>query len=334
MAALVKTGFSELPENIILEIFRHLSIKQLCTVCRVSRSWRRVANDNSLWRHVNLLPYRLNLSKMWKVIRGHFSNILLSLHIRGFYDAAGTKWRKMSLSDAMLKELQERCSNIEELELTNSNIDALNFELLPPNLKKLVITRSGLPYGWFKCIEEKNIIPNIEHIDLSYSIRLCDEDMKHICTRKTIQVLIIQNCYRITITGVEYISTLPHLKILNIPGTGCCDLGLHKLGRSVGSQLIELRVDNCDKITSGGYETVIALFPALEKLSLCGAYRCTLSPTEESLLGLQKLKKLKTLDIHQFRKRETEANAIVNRVADKLVALMPNTYVKSVVSIN
>ena len=79
-----------------------MSVYCLCSVCRawrriglwalifvyfifrVCRAWRRVVRDNSLWRHVNLIPYRLNLHKMWRVIRSHFSAVLLSLHFQGY----------------------------------------------------------------------------------------------------------------------------------------------------------------------------------------------------------------------------------------------------------
>lgn len=53
---------------------------------RVCRQWRRIVRDNTLWRHVDLLNYRLDLKKMWKLIRSHLSECLLSIKIKGFLD--------------------------------------------------------------------------------------------------------------------------------------------------------------------------------------------------------------------------------------------------------
>ena len=45
-----------------------------------------MAGDRTLWKHVNLTAYELDLTKMWKIIRNHFSDVLLSLHLKGHLD--------------------------------------------------------------------------------------------------------------------------------------------------------------------------------------------------------------------------------------------------------
>ena len=56
---------------------------------RVCTRFRRITCDNSLWRHVDLLPYRLNVGKTWKVMRSHLSDCLLTFKIRGFLGKTG-----------------------------------------------------------------------------------------------------------------------------------------------------------------------------------------------------------------------------------------------------
>ena len=67
---------------LIVYFSSYLTIWLLC-LFRICRRWRRIASDRSLWKHVNLTAYELNLKKMWKIIRNHFSEVLLSLHLKG-----------------------------------------------------------------------------------------------------------------------------------------------------------------------------------------------------------------------------------------------------------
>ena len=53
---------------------------------RVCKRWGRVTKDNKFWRHVDLRPYKLDIGKMWKIIRKHFSHVLLTLRMRGYMD--------------------------------------------------------------------------------------------------------------------------------------------------------------------------------------------------------------------------------------------------------
>ena len=42
--------------------------------------------DKSLWREVNLLPYKVELRKLWKLVRAHLSDRLRILRVRGLLD--------------------------------------------------------------------------------------------------------------------------------------------------------------------------------------------------------------------------------------------------------
>ena len=62
--------------------YNNYEIWILCLFSTCKR-WNRIANDRSLWKHVDLMAYELDLKKMWKMIRNHFSEVLLSIHLKG-----------------------------------------------------------------------------------------------------------------------------------------------------------------------------------------------------------------------------------------------------------
>ena len=77
---------SHLAQNII--VFVCLFVFPLLRVCR---RWRRIVLDKSLWHHVDLLPYQLDLRKMWKLVRAHLSDRLQTLRIRGLWDTSQSR---------------------------------------------------------------------------------------------------------------------------------------------------------------------------------------------------------------------------------------------------
>lgn len=56
---------SYLPEETSLQVLSHLDEQSLGRCCQVSRTWRRIASDDSLWRHaaqeINTIPQGVNI---------------------------------------------------------------------------------------------------------------------------------------------------------------------------------------------------------------------------------------------------------------------------------
>lgn len=46
----------KLPDKVLLNIFSYLSHKEICSMSRVSKKWRTIAYNTSLWRSVSLRP--------------------------------------------------------------------------------------------------------------------------------------------------------------------------------------------------------------------------------------------------------------------------------------
>ena len=119
----------------------------MCLSGRVCRRWRRIARDNSLWRHVDLSPYGLDLKKMWKVIKSHFSECLHTLKLRGGLDRNNRD--KNTLSDAMLKDLNERCPNIKHISLYLCKLHNLEMGL-PASLSTIELNHCSWKPRWFE----------------------------------------------------------------------------------------------------------------------------------------------------------------------------------------
>ena len=211
-----------------------------------------------------------------------------------FADVAN--WNKPSLSDAMLKELQERSPNLRQfglMELSVANISAAN---LPPKLHHLSITQSLVPPGWFKPIVAQDLISELCYLDLSNSTKTSNADLKDLCSRKEIQTLKLGGCYRVTEEGLKVVAeTLKGLRVLDISETQCTDLALHHISRNL-SELTQLDMTKCGKVTDGGVATVAALLKKLEMLKLNGCCKVTDGALQAVAATLKRLTVLEISD--------------------------------------
>ena len=392
--------------------------------CRVCRQWRRVARDNRIWRHVNLLPYKLNLQKTWKLIRAHFSDVLLSLRLKGYLDpgqsvrtfgqgvaalgftpravwpgrcpccigihtthysmgvlgrkpkllfgvmlvlslwdpsnilhdrrlhgllcfalkfntpiilfcrsrklfmggavlsefghtvlqsitigesnfgisptkcraslAAGVSWKKATLSDAMLRDLLERCPNMVTLQLHQTNLTNVAIDNLPTRLTTLIITHSLVKPGWFKALTTKeNILSSLEHVGLSHSSKTSNLDLGHLCSRPSIKTLKLTGCYRITDEGFQNMAEkLTNITTLHLEKTSCTDLAIHHICRHQRGLLV-LNLSECKHITDGALGSLASGLKQLNWLSIA---RCT-QLTADGVKQLSSVKSLKHLDL-------------------------------------
>jgi hypothetical protein len=72
----------ELPSEILLEIFRLLSPKDLCKCASVCKLWRKIAHDEILWYHLNLSKLEIiDLRRLWKLVRQPYASKARSIEI-------------------------------------------------------------------------------------------------------------------------------------------------------------------------------------------------------------------------------------------------------------
>lgn len=281
--------FHFLPPS-FLHVFVHED-GQLSILHRVCRAWRRVVRDNTLWRHVDLLPYRLNLQKMWKVIRAHFSECLLTMKVRGFVESGGPKQKKPSLSDAMLRDLGERCPNIRDLHLHMCNTDNISASNLPSSLTRLVLHGCSWQPRWLKGNEQT--LKNVVDLDLSCCCRVDSYDMQDIGSWTNLKSLKLNGLYRLNEKGIQHVAmNLPHLERLELSYTQCTELAVHHISRHL-KNLRHLNMSNCSLLNDSAVETLSSGLDKLEYLDLKSNSRLTLS-------GLSTLKACKKLSVLVF----------------------------------
>lgn len=187
---------------------------------RVCTRWRQVAHDKTLWQQIKL-DQPVSLKKMWKFVRCHLNEMLVSLMIQGFLRCAHSLQQfDRNISDAILKDLASRCQNLSKLYLHSLNLSHVKLESFPRSLKTLSLIGSLLPFGWFKDMHEKNILPKIQKLDVAECSTIRDRDLSEIANNcKSLHVLRLNNCYRITPIGLQKILFgLPALTELAVSG--------------------------------------------------------------------------------------------------------------------
>ncbi|CAG5117234.1 unnamed protein product [Candidula unifasciata] len=279
-----ETTIEKLPDNILLEILRYLSLKDRCRSRRVCKNWNRILSDNSLWRHVDLLEYRLDLRTMWKIVRTHFSPCLSSIKIRGYTRADGRKKRKASLSDPMLKELAARCPNLQLLHLHDCRTNNISFACLPPSITCLQMVSSIWQPRWMK--DKQNHLKKLEHLTLDNSVRVDAFDLEDIAFWKNLKRLSLMGCYRVGTSGVKTISdNLTELELLNLSGTHIDDLAVHHIAHHL-KKLKQLYLARCISISNGALATIAEGLPLLKKLDISYCRYITMVGLE-SLFGIK-----------------------------------------------
>ncbi|KAL3316984.1 hypothetical protein Ciccas_004363 [Cichlidogyrus casuarinus] len=106
---------SRLPEKLILRVFSYLTHKELCTIARVCKQWRRIAYDEHLWMALKLRPEYggLNITN---------SDQLFAL----INQRSGSSLRYIELNSDLitipvLEELGNKCTNLKFMTLDFSN---------------------------------------------------------------------------------------------------------------------------------------------------------------------------------------------------------------------
>ncbi|KAF9549562.1 hypothetical protein EC957_003514 [Mortierella hygrophila] len=104
-----KATMDGLPREIKIHIFRYLSTFQLVRVSRVSRSWRSIAMDGSLWKVIDTTRfYNIIKDDQLRVLGTAASGFLRYANFRGC----------VQLSGESLRAIAEHCPNVERLDLT------------------------------------------------------------------------------------------------------------------------------------------------------------------------------------------------------------------------
>ncbi|XP_022105528.1 F-box/LRR-repeat protein 12-like [Acanthaster planci] len=283
-----------LPVAVMVRIFSFLEVKEKCNAARVCRSWYHLVREKQLWKYVDLTPFRVNLQATWKIIRCYFTDALRTLHLRGFmYSIKKTE----CLSNAVLKDLCERCPNLEELHIKDALLTNIDSGNLPPTLKVLTLQRCATPSGWFQSAVDQGRFGQLQVLSMSWSTGFCDKDLIHLASLPgggQLESLDFSNCYRISHQGfLSMAENLTCLKHLHIPETNVEDEDMHFICRHL-KEMKTLTLHDCEALTDLCIGS-LATLTNLQHLDMRGS---AMKITAGALIGLVgKLKNLECLCI-------------------------------------
>ncbi|KAM4675276.1 F-box/LRR-repeat protein 12 [Discoglossus pictus] len=267
----VTPTLSWLPDNLLLEVLKYLSVKELIRSSRVCIRWKRLVADRALWKHVDLTPYRLHSKLIWHLLRHWMGNNLQSLKITGVINSL---MKCEFLTVAVFLEMSKRFPELKNLHLVRTNFRSVNYDCLPSTLKTLELVQCELPLFWFKRSPGKRrVLPLLETLIITDVSSFSNYHMDIICSHSALKTLLLSGTYRVNDLGVQkasnHLSELEHLKL---QGCNISDNTLHLIGRQFNS-LKTLDLTNICTLTEDGLFALSGL-KNLEKLWI--EYCCSL----------------------------------------------------------
>ncbi|KAH3721181.1 F-box/LRR-repeat protein 12-like [Dreissena polymorpha] len=235
--------FLQLPDLLILEVFSHLNVKEICIISRVCKRWNKIAKDKSLWRRIDMTDARINLKKAWKFYRSRLSDCLQKLCMRGYYSPGdAVKQKKAVLSDALLEDIHTSCPNIEEIVLEKFYLGSISSSKLPSSLVCLRLSHCQWPIGWMKGAE----LPNLRSLYVDHCSRIDNGELKEFFKLSSVELLHLGHLYRVKTEGIQGLTeSMTQLKNLTLCNMNVDDLAVHHICRNL-KQLNRLTVTECE----------------------------------------------------------------------------------------
>uniref|UniRef100_A0A5K3F8G3 F-box domain-containing protein n=1 Tax=Mesocestoides corti TaxID=53468 RepID=A0A5K3F8G3_MESCO len=333
---------TKLPEKLLLRIFSFLTHRELCTIARVSKQWRRLAYDESQWRAINLRPDHGGLS---------VPTVEDFLNLINQRSGEGLRYLELSsdlITIPVLEELGNKCTNLRYLTLDFSNAmqlhDFNDLMAFPGLLSYLciclsdVIFMEGLMRKIYPCLsslevlhligtferaaeEEEEIYevvniskirahtPNLRVINL-YGISFVDDSHVELLATNCLQLECIALNYCLNVKGAAFpliISNCKKLKTLLLCHCGLEDEYIMKVPWE-NSQLTELDITSTE-LSSECLDSFLSRIPNFTYLA-AGHTDFFNDKVLKHLVDLQKFKDLMALDL-SFTPSLSEA-AIMN----------------------
>ncbi|CAN8001417.1 unnamed protein product, partial [Ixodes hexagonus] len=236
-------GFiTKLPDSILLEIFRHLNVRDLGIAAGVCKHWYMLSHDPVL-RHcldVTFLP--LTAMRIWHLLRSQVTASVQQLHIRGCFlyrsrwgsHASSFHSLSPSLNSFTLPELGRRCPSLRGLFLsdmalaldTNGQVPSL--EHFPATLRCLALRGCLFLPAPFFSDESSQLVSRLYLLDLSWCIQVDGCVLGRLeASAHSLRALGLERCARIDSNTVLCLGhLLENLVCFDLESTSVDDAGL------------------------------------------------------------------------------------------------------------
>jgi len=177
------------------------------------------------------------------------------------------------------------------LELQKCNTENIDYDNIPLSVCDLGITHSSWQHRWLK--NKAQLLPQLTSLNLSYTVRIDRFDLQDIAQFTQLEVLNLDNCYRIQGGDFEIITKqLKLLESLSVNHIKIGDLGIHHIAHDL-RKLKTFSAHSCE-MTDSMLSTVRVCLHDLISLDI--SYNAALSLNEiKNLSNLEKLMTLKVL---------------------------------------
>ncbi|KAI6656364.1 F-box/LRR-repeat protein 13-like [Oopsacas minuta] len=187
-------------KQLVAKIFSHLDFKSLARCARVSRAWKLLTQESSLWRHINLSQFRSQVTdKALSSVLSKCRPFLGHLSIRGCY----------SITKVGLKNVSS-CRNLQDLNL--SEIPSINDEALAslcqncPSLLYLNISYTDCGDNLLRALSRHCI--NLRFLSLAHCLEFTTQGMLHMAEGKGCHKLVhvdLSGCVQLTPDYLVYL---------------------------------------------------------------------------------------------------------------------------------
>lgn len=205
--------------------------------------------DETLWYHIDLSDYSVNIRKLWKLFRHRCFPNAKSIRICGnLKNPHLLSKTQQSVSKALMEKLNAATGgNLRVLELRYSDLSSIEVNDLPDELRELKLTRCEIALKWF---ENNKRLNGLVKLDLSESSRICASHIKDLAknTHSTLETLCLRNCYRIDDKAIELLADEKFARLvhLDLEGTKITQYGLQIICTRLNTaSLAHLNLKNC-----------------------------------------------------------------------------------------
>ena len=222
------SNLEDLPDEIILKILKNLEIGELVFCSKVSKKFRTISQDKSLWKKVNICDEKIPFGLVKQIVQNG-CNYLSLYHCdvlganSGFNRASQLKYLDLSFFKGNLKRLEallSSCYSLQKLSLANLT---LNLEII-----EIVCTQNG---------------QTLQVLDLAFCKGLSYDSDSVEC--------IVNNCRSLTELNLNFTelseASVKYLTQHLTPNITKLNVGYLKW---INSECVELLVNRCDKITT------------------------------------------------------------------------------------
>ncbi|KAJ7317614.1 hypothetical protein JRQ81_003776 [Phrynocephalus forsythii] len=286
-------SLSDLPDCVLLMILVWLPPRDRLGGARVCKRWNRLVREKVLWRHVDLIPYKMCSKSLWHLLRNYLRGSLRTLKAQGYINSVQ---KREVFTPALMQALGKQCPSLHHLCLKATDLRSLPYDCIPSSLTTLELSYCEIPSGWFKVPEGSQpfqAYPKIEHLDIRNVPSFSDQHLFNVSAQGTLKTLVLCSAYRVSDAGLQRAAS--HLGKLEHLTLQFCGIG-DSAALVIGRHMKNLRTLDL----TGNFEMTTASLLCLSTLSLLedlSLAHCRSFAPENILSLCQALPRLRHLDL-------------------------------------